>query len=115
MINDVRFAVRALRRSPGFTVVAVVTLALGIGANTALFSVADAVLLKPLPYPEPERIIKIEAGPVSFTKTSITASRQMEQSSMFAGAGTGAVDTSIFRACRAHVGYGLAAPQTRSS
>jgi predicted permease len=87
MLNDVRFAFRALRRSPAFTTVAVLTLALGIGANTALFSVADAVLFKPLPYPEPERIVRIQSGPVSFTKTSITASRQMEQSAVFNGVG----------------------------
>ena len=87
MFNDLRFAWRALRRSPGFTIVAVVTLALGIGANTALFSVADAVLFKPLPYPEPERIVKIDGGPLRFTKAGITASRQMEQSPAFKGAG----------------------------
>ena len=87
MLNDLRFAFRALRRSTGFTTVAVLTLALGIGANTALFSVADAVLFKPLPYPEPERIVKISHGPVRFSKVGITASRQMEQSPAFNGVG----------------------------
>lgn len=56
---ELRFALRSLVKNPGFTVLAVIVLALGMGANTAIFSVVNAVLLRPLPYPDADRIAMV--------------------------------------------------------
>ncbi|MQA92944.1 MAG: hypothetical protein GEU90_22475, partial [Gemmatimonas sp.] len=83
--QDARFTVRTLRKNPGFALVAVLTLALGIGANTAVFSVVDGTLLRPLPYPEADRVVRVQeldgnGSPMPVTGGNFEDWREMSRS-----------------------------------
>ncbi|MEO8200948.1 MAG: ABC transporter permease, partial [Gemmatimonadota bacterium] len=62
MLNDIRHAIRSLRKSPGFTLISVLTLALGIGATATIFALLDAIVLNPLKYPDPDRLAWVESS-----------------------------------------------------
>jgi putative ABC transport system permease protein len=116
--QDLRYSIRMLRKNPGFASVTILILALGIGANTAIFSVVNAVLLRPLPYPESERLMQLyredppDGGPVSVTKFLFWREHNRTFDSMAAievvGAGvnlTGGDEPQRIRAARVSVDY----------
>src|SRR5262249_2669895 len=74
LFQDIRYALRMLIKKPGLTVVAVVTLALGIGANTAIFSVLNALILRPLPFKEPDKLVQVWETVSHLGKNSVQAS-----------------------------------------
>src|SRR5262245_56241343 len=74
LFKDIRYGIRSLLKRPGFTAIAVITLALGIGANTAIFTVVNSLLLRPLPFKEPDRLVQVWEANTKRGRNTIQAS-----------------------------------------
>ena len=106
--QDVRFALRQLKSTPTFTVVAALTLALGIGANSAMFALADATLIRPLPYPDADRLVMVWERAPTFPRVPMAPATLLdleEQTQSFDAAGGGQYGDrrrSLARSARRH-------------
>lgn len=87
MLHDIRYALRLMRRQPLFASLTIVTLALGIAASTGIFTTVDRLLLQPLPYPEPDRLMAVRNPPYSFGPTGMGVPRRVEALDVFSGIG----------------------------
>src|SRR5215470_16597415 len=99
IFRDLRLAVRQLQASPGFALLAILTLAFGIGANTAMFTVVENVLLRPLPYNHPERLVRIgsPSGPGTTSTAWLNFQDIREQTRLLTAVGCYAEDVGVLR------------------
>src|SRR6266436_4255383 len=98
-LSDLRYAARLFSKQPAFTAIAALTLALGIGANTAIFSVVNALLLRPLPYPHSERLVLLRERSDTFDSGSVSYPNYLD----WRAAQRGFTDLALFRRDRANL------------
>src|SRR5256714_14976886 len=99
MIREIRYAIRQLAKHPGFTLVSALTRGLGIGANTAIFSVVNALLLRPLPYPHSDRLVLLRERSETFESGSVSYPNYLD----CRAAHPGFTDLALFRRARANL------------